>query len=83
MSRRHQQQHHQQVTGSSTLLEPDGALFGAKDGEFEQHGDVTFKDQVREDPSLATAAASAATGGGRAAAAADRHIPMVSAVAVS
>jgi hypothetical protein len=84
MSRRHQQHHHQQGTGSSTPFEPDGAFFGAKDGEFEQHGDVMFKDQVREDllsSSLATAATSAAARGGRAAAAQD--IPMVNAVAVS
>jgi hypothetical protein len=100
-----QQQHHEQVTGSSTpidlddidaflgardtgsstLIDLDDAFFGAKDGEFEQHGDVTYKDQVREDllsSSLATAAASAAVGEGRSAAVA-HDIPMVSAVAVS
>jgi hypothetical protein len=100
-----QQQHQQQVTGSSTLLDLDdidaflGArdtgnstlfdldddFFGAKDGEFEQQRDVTYKDQVREEllsSSLATAAASAAAGRERAAAAA-HDIPMVSAVAVS
>jgi hypothetical protein len=80
-----QHHHHQQVTGSSTKLDLDNidAFLGAKNEELEQHGDVTFKDQVREDllsSSLATSAASAAAVGGRAAA---HEIPMVCAVAVS
>jgi hypothetical protein len=100
-----QQQHQQQVTGSSTLIDLDDidaflgardtdsstpidlddAFSGARDRESERHGDVTYKDQVREvllSSSLATAAASAAAGRGRAAPAA-HEIPMVSAIAVS
>jgi hypothetical protein len=89
MSRQQQEQHQQQQgTGSSsTLFDLDDAFFGAKDEESGQQGDVTFKDQVREDllsTSLATAAAAAAatpTQRGRTAAA--DGIPMVNAVAVS
>jgi hypothetical protein len=83
MSRQQQEQHQQQGNASSTLIDLDDAFFGANNEEYGQHGDVTYKDQVREDllsASLATATA-ARGGGGRAATTTD--IPMVGAVAVS
>jgi hypothetical protein len=74
MSRPQQVQHqHQQDTGSSsTLLDLDDIFLGTEDEESGQQGNVTFKDQVREDllsASLATAAAAATPPTGRVAAA--------------
>jgi hypothetical protein len=81
----HEQHQHHQGTVNSTLFDLDDIFLGAKDEESgQQQGDVTFKDQVREDllsASLATAAAAATPPRGRVAAATD--IPMVNAVAVS
>jgi hypothetical protein len=42
----------------STLIDLDDSFFGAKDEEYGQHGDITYRDQAREEStSLATAAA--------------------------
>jgi hypothetical protein len=82
MSRQQQEQHQQQgSTVNSTLFDLDDAFFGAKDEEIGQQGDVTFKDQVREDLLSASLATTATTPRGRVAAADD--IPMVNAVALS
>jgi hypothetical protein len=87
MSRQQQVQHQHQhgTVSSSTLFDLDDAFLGANDEEHGHHGEVTFKDQVREDllsASLATTAAAATPPRGRVAAAA-ADIPMVNAVAVS
>jgi hypothetical protein len=86
---RQQQERHQQQQGTahSTLFDLDDAFVGATDEEHGQLGDVTFKDQVREEllsASRATAApAAAATPPPRGSVAAATDIPMVNAVAVS
>jgi hypothetical protein len=82
MSRHHQQQ----GTGSSSMRpDPEGETLSPKRGQpHPRYGDVTFKDQVREDllsASLAIAAAAATPLRERVAAA--NEIPMVNAVAVS
>jgi hypothetical protein len=87
MSRQQQEQHQQQGTDSiSKRPDPEGETSSPKRGQpHPQYGDVTFKDQVKEEIlpiSLATAAAAEAAAPPRGRTAAD-DIPMVSAVAVS
>jgi hypothetical protein len=81
MSRQQQQeQHPQQGTANSTLIELDDAFFGAKHEQNRQHSDVTCTDQGREELLSASLATVAAAAGGRAD---TDDIPMVSDVAVS
>jgi hypothetical protein len=88
MSRQEQEQHQEQGTGSILKRpDPEGETSSPRHRQpHPRYGDVTFKDQVREEllsASLATAAAAGGGGGGGRAATAAHDIPMVSAVAVS